>query len=279
MRSIRKLKFWSGCLVILGSVTSLNAFSQEWVDREKKSVAVLPRATVNLVHSHLGADPEFWDQLSIEVLYSEDKMAAQFKEVGVRYPGYEIKMLSPHLLGQYEISVPAINLQKELAPLNSPGGPYASDTVYISKVQSKKLREALNVSGTSAVQVQGLVQTSVPKYTPVESISVSNFICDWVRDARPLADSVGRIPSLWKRVEMLGVDQDVLSEFRRSVFFDCLDLKIEKRVQSFESILTARVDRKKNTSPHAANYSIFYEPRQVAFEYDSNLKIMESSHE
>jgi hypothetical protein len=170
---MKKLLLLSWCL-FLSSVAWAD-LPPHWVSEELKTVFYLPTATLNVKLVKLEADPDYWDQLDLEVDYPVASLVAQRESLEKAFPNYKTQRVIAEKEGDVAVELLGSQSPVQLKMLNGQTGPYFRWTHFVSKSESAKVRASFLDS--NFIVVRANIKANVPEMKVVERIEIGRSSC------------------------------------------------------------------------------------------------------
>ncbi len=148
---------------------------QHWVSEELKTVFYLPTATLNIKLVKIEADPDYWDQLDLEVDYPIGSLVVQRELLEKTFPGYKTQRVIAEKEGDVVVELLGSQSPIQLKMLNGQMGPYFRWTEFYSKSESPKLRQRF--LDPNFLKVSAQLKASVPEMRVVERIEIGRSSC------------------------------------------------------------------------------------------------------
>jgi len=222
---------------------------QSWVNEDTKTVYFLPNPILKIRLNHLGADENYWDQLSIDFSYTETNPESNqaAKALEAEYPGYLFQRVLISGVEQPSISIPSLGMHESVEMKEAAEGPYYHQIYYIPKSKSDAVRAAY--TDASFIALTGKVKFSIPSKKTVESIDLDSETCDQLTSSgNDLASVVQQYAIFSKQLDRMGIQYKTTKEaLAKSVLMNCLDLTAPISIQSFRELLNLRIQTRRGS--------------------------------
>jgi hypothetical protein len=231
----------SAGLVALIFLISVGARADEpgvshWVNEKSRKVFITPRFLVKAHLTHVGADDQYWDWLSVEVnaaTVSEEIL----RDLRARYPGYALNGVVSEHEGNMRVSIPVAGIALELPTGTGGSGPWAAHAFGISRAAAAAVRAQLEAG--HGLVVEGSIASYVPTAEVLEKVELGSDTCAALGSAgdsvyKALQGYVGIAGLVKTRIQFH--HESTRESLMSSVFAGCASLE-PGRVDSMKQLL------------------------------------------
>jgi hypothetical protein len=242
-----KMMFVVG-LAIFASPLARAETLQYWPDESTHKLYVAYRPMVDVEVFNVAADDNYWDEISIEVKYSNPKMEGYLNELKSRYPGYQTAGVVMERSGDFQLSIPVLGVNQTIAAMPGVSGPYMTWQGFVSKAQSQAVRQALAQPGSVSITANTSVSYQMTKV--LEHFELGVEVCQKLASADgTIFGAMHGYASVLDDIEHQPISYpSTAARLERSVLESCLMLPSDVSAGSFADVLDAKVALKPNPS-------------------------------
>ena len=220
-----------------------------WTDESKKVIYFLSQPSLKVTWMHLGADDDFWDQVSIDFSYAEKNpdFNRQVQALKLAHPNDSVSEVIMSGTQDAHLTIPSLSISEDLNSLLSVQGPYFSKTIYVPKNKSILVKSEFEKS--TFLSLKGKVIFSAPILKSVETSEMGSETCDTLFSDGTLLFSVFKqFLKISESIDSRSLKYDSTKEsLKLSILDSCLELLPDLKVQSFDSLLRTDLQRRKES--------------------------------
>src|SRR5581483_5195915 len=148
---------------------------QYWADDSAHKIYFVYRPLADVEVINVAADDDYWDEISIEVMYSNPKMDGYVSDLQSRYPAYQLSRVMMDPKGDFKLTIPSLGVSTTVQAMPGASGPYMTWQGFVSKAQSQAVRQALSQPGGISIEASTSVSYQMTK--TLERVELGVDVC------------------------------------------------------------------------------------------------------
>lgn len=255
--------------ILLGGVAQ--ATPSQWKVESEKKIYFAAEPVVRVHYDQVKADEKYWDRVIVSLAYEGEEMGAQAAKIRALNPGWEVVRLAVRGNGAYRLRIPSLGVDEEADLKPGVDGPYFTKEIYVSKKDSRRVREAAQ-DLDMFVSVEGGLSASIPREIVEERAELPSSVCrELFRGGTTVHSAVIGFLAVDALIQNAAAHEVTRAALRKQVLEGCIELDEWSRVKSFADVLALKLREKPPMDSFKAEYRVV-RPQEVQFVLSYGVK-------